>query len=35
MHAFTSNWVTVASSCPGVQACACLRSALFQVVGNN
>ena len=30
MHAFTSNWVTVASSWPGVQACVCLRSALFR-----
>ena len=28
MHAFTSNWVIVASSWPGVQACACLRSSV-------
>ena len=32
MHAFTSNWVIVASSWPGVQACACLSAG---VVGNN
>ena len=30
MHAFTSNWVTVASSWPGVQTCVCRRSALFR-----